>query len=71
MMFTKGALVLETTVNAVWQLVFYPKDKLGSASAVTETLVCITEIVSNVTLSTRLKSMLHLTRDEPLLLVLG
>lgn len=61
----------ETTVNAVWKLVFHPKDKLGSASVIIETLVCITGILSNVTLSTRFKNAFQLTCNEPSLLVLG
>lgn len=69
-MFTREAFVFETTVNAVWKLVFNPKDKLGSASTVIETLVYITGIFSNVTLSTRFKSAFELTCNEPLLLVL-
>lgn len=70
-MFTSEAFVFETTVNAVWKLVFHPKAKLGSANAVTETLVCITGRLSNATLSTRFESAFQLTCNEPLLLVLG
>lgn len=68
MMFIREVFVFETTVNAVWKLAFHPKYKLGSAS---ETLVCITGILSNVTLSTRFKSTFQLTYNEPFLLVLG
>lgn len=58
-MFTREAFVFETTVNAVWKLVCNPEGKLGSASAVIETLACITGIFSNVTLSTG--SKVHLS----------
>lgn len=70
-MSTREVSVFEITVNAVWELVFHPKDKLRSASAVVETLVCTTGILSNVTFSTRFKSAFQLTCNEPLLLVLS
>jgi len=70
-MFTRKAFLFETTVNAVWKLFFHAEDQLGSASAVIEILVCITGILSNVTLSTRFKSAFQLTCNEPFLLVLG
>lgn len=67
--FTREAFVFEITVNAVWKLVFHPKDKLGSASAVIETLICITGIMSTVTLSTGFKSAFQLTCNDFLVLV--